>query len=80
MAAGDDQSQTFGERMVRVSHNPSNDSDVDELKRLGAAFIDKANELREKAGQGEAGRCYSVGITQIELGTMMAVKGATTDF
>ena len=68
--------QTFGERAVGLSFNPSGDDKVHQLKMAVAAFIDLCNEARE-AADGEVGRMYSVAITEAQTAQMWAVKAAT---
>ncbi len=68
--------QTFGEKAVGLSFNPSNDSAVDRLKRAYAAIIDEMHELRASAS-GEAARLASVAITEAQGAQMWAVKAVT---
>lgn len=68
--------QTFGERAVGLSFNPSGDSEVDETKRLYAQIIDKMDALRS-SGRSEAGRLASVAITEAQSAQMWAVKALT---
>ena len=74
--------QTFGERAVGLSFNPSGDSKVNELKTVAARFIDICCEAREAANQkegrgGEIARMYSLAITEAQTAQMWAVKAAT---
>ncbi len=39
---------TFGEKLAGISFNPSNDSDVDEVKNAAAKFMDSIHEAQEK--------------------------------
>lgn len=70
---------TFGEKVVGISFNPSNDPIVDEIKRGYADLIDKLDRIRNdaKAGWGEQERLASIAITQAEDAQMWAVKAAT---
>lgn len=69
--------QTYGEKAVGLTFNPSGDKDVQEVKELYAKIIDKCNEMREAAGKGEKGRLLSVAITEAQTAQMWAVKGIT---
>lgn len=71
---------TFGEKAVGLTFNPSNDTDVDTIKRQFAAVIDMLDELRRTAGaanRGEMGRLASVAITEAQTAQMWAVKALT---
>jgi hypothetical protein len=72
-----DKEQTFGERAVGLTFNPSGDGRVAELKQLSAALIDACNALREGAADHEVKRMYSVAITEAQAAQMWAVKAAT---
>jgi hypothetical protein len=72
-----DQVQSFGERAVGLSFNPSGDPLVAELKKLSAAFIDECNYCREQADDPEVKRMYSIAITEAQTAQMFAVKAAT---
>ena len=43
---------TEGQRRVRINFNVSGNKDVDELKTLAAAFIDKCDELSKRVSAG----------------------------
>jgi len=67
---------TKGEYRVGLDFNPSNQSDVDNIKRMVADLVDYIegipnNEIPER------GRCKAEAQTAIELGGMWAVKAAT---
>jgi hypothetical protein len=71
---------TFGEKAVGLTFNPSNDTDVDTVKRQFAAVIDMMDELRRTAGaanRGEMGRLASIAITEAQTAQMWAVKALT---
>jgi hypothetical protein len=72
-----DKEQTFGERAVGLSFNPSGSGVVDSLKRASAEFIDACNEYRIVATDPEVKRMYSVAITEAQTAQMWAVKAAT---
>jgi hypothetical protein len=68
--------QTFGQKAVGLSFNPSGSSEVDRLKGLYAEIIDCLNDLR--GGQrSEQARLASVAITEAQGAQMWAVKAAT---
>lgn len=69
--------QSYGERAVGISFNPSGDPFVAELKEIAAAFIDECQAGREKATDPEVKRMFSVAITEAQTAQMWAVKGAT---
>jgi hypothetical protein len=70
-------SQTFGERAVGLTFNPSGDKAVNDVKAAFAHVIDLLNELREAAGDGEKKRMYSVAITESQSAQMWGVKAIT---
>ena len=69
--------QTFGERAVGLSFNPSGDDAVHLLKSAAASFIDLCNEAREAATDSEVKRMCSVAITEAQTAQMWAVKAVT---
>ena len=69
--------QTFGERAVGTSFNPSGDNKVDVLKAQIAVFIDSCNDWREEATDPDIKRMYSVAITEAQTAQMWAVKACT---
>lgn len=70
--------QTFGERAVGISFNPSGDPSVNELKQLYAQIIDICHARRASLMQGsEAHRLYAIAITEAQGAQMWAVKAAT---
>lgn len=66
--------QTYGEKLVRKSFNPSQDNLVDEIKHVAADLIDLIHENKDKEP-----RCAALAITSIENGAMWAVKMATAE-
>jgi hypothetical protein len=68
--------QSIGQRRVRASFNPSQDSLVDTIKTQSAALIDLAEGLKT-AGDAEVARCASLAQTHYEDAAMWAVKAAT---
>jgi hypothetical protein len=70
--------QTFGEKAVGLSFNPSGDATVHELKQLYAQIIDICHARRGALMQGsEAHRLYAIAITQAQDAQMWGVKAAT---
>lgn len=70
--------QTYGEKAVGLSFNPSGDSAVDEIKGLYAKIIDKMADLRADAGHSpDQGRLASIAITEAQSAQMWAVKALT---
>lgn len=70
--------QTLGQKRVRASFNPSNDSQVDLLKEKAADFIDFCEDMRKQFTDGEALRLIALAQTHVEDAAMWAVKAATT--
>jgi len=69
---------TKGEYRVGTTFNPSKNSEVDEIKRLAAALIDKIAAI-DDVGEAEIARCKALGMTTIEEGAMWGVKAATKE-
>ena len=72
--------QTYGQRLVGLSFNPSNDSDVDHLKRVCADLIDMMAEVRQTAiaaGKDDQARYASITITELQTTQMWLVKTIT---
>ena len=72
----DEKEVSFGGKAVGLSFNPSNDSDVQEIKELYAQIIDKCNHLRGD-DRNEKARLFSVAITEAQSAQMWAVKAIT---
>jgi hypothetical protein len=68
--------QTIGEKRIRTSFNPSDDSKVQHIKERAAEFINYINDNVE-AKDSETGRLKSLALTSIEEAAMWAVKAAT---
>ena len=77
----DTENLTFGQKAVGLTFNPSNDTDVDTVKRQYAAIIDMLDELRRTAAflgeRSEKGRLASIAITEAQTAQMWAVKALT---
>ena len=69
--------QTFGEKAVGLSFNPSGDNLVHEIKRYFAAVIDVLHRELVAVNSDEKYRMYSIAITDAQSAQMWAVKAAT---
>ena len=69
--------QSFGEKAVGLSFNPSNDDLVSQIKARFAADIDEMNALRLRTESQEVKRLASIAITEIQGAQMWAVQAAT---
>ena len=70
--------QSFGEKAVGLSFNPSGDSEVEACKREFAAVIDRLHNLRSGGSDNsEVKRMASVAITEAQTAQMWAVKAIT---
>ncbi len=69
--------QTFGEKAVGLSFNPSGDDLVGSIKLRFANLIDSMAELRASTASPEVKRLASVAITEAQGAQMWAVKAAT---
>lgn len=72
--------QTLGERRVRLTFNPSDNSLVNQLKSHAARFIDMVEEMkvpRDAPKADEINRLCALAQTDIEVAAMHAVKAAT---
>jgi hypothetical protein len=76
MSDSDTGRPTFGEKAVGLDFNPSGNADVENLKKLAAAFIDACQALKEPASPAVQ-RMFSLAITDAQTAQMWAVKGAT---
>jgi len=72
-------SKSIGEIIVRVDFNVTNDGNVAKLKQRLAEDINLCNSLAAINPSPEKDRCFNKAIEYLELASMMAVKGATTD-
>lgn len=77
----EDHSQTFGERAVGLTFNPSGMGDVDKLKKLYANVIDHLDDFRkgylDRGDNPEMVRLCSIAITEAQTAQMWAVKAVT---
>lgn len=70
--------QTFGQKAVGLSFNPSNDDAVSKCKQGFADLIDQLNDLRNDCeATGEQRRLASIAITEAQGAQMWAVKALT---
>ena len=69
--------QTYGEKAVGLTFNPSGDETVHRLKTLYAEIIDICYEARSKEGPDEKLRLWSIAITEAQGAQMWAVKATT---
>jgi hypothetical protein len=67
---------TFGEKRVRTTFNPSDDSKVQHIKERAAELINYINDNVESKDS-EQGRLKSLSLTAVEEAAMWAVKAAT---
>lgn len=72
------QQQTFGEKAVGSSFNPSADLRVDRIKRAYASIIDELHWLKmDPNSSADIVRLASVAITEAQSAQMWAVKALT---
>lgn len=72
-----DGQQTFGQKAVGLSFNPSGENLVDVFKEKFASIIDDLNDLRVGRDDPEVKRMLSVAITEAQTAQMWAVKAVT---
>ena len=69
--------QTFGQKAVGLSFNPSGDAGVINCKQHFATVIDQLNDLRTSTDSPEVKRMASIAITELQTAQMWAVKALT---
>lgn len=69
--------QTFGQKAVGLSFNPSGDDAVSTCKQEFATTIDRMHDLRNSTSSAEVRRLASVAITEAQTAQMWAVKALT---
>jgi hypothetical protein len=69
--------QTYGQKAVGLSFNPSGNDGVDQIKSLYAEIIDHMAAVRKSADTNEKHRLASVAITEAQTAQMWAVKAIT---
>lgn len=78
-----ERAQTYGEKAVGLTFNPSGMGDVDKLKKLYAQIIDHMDDFRKgyiarkDPKESEMIRLCSVAITEAQTAQMWAVKTVT---
>ena len=68
---------SFGEKAVGLTFNPSNKTEVDNVKCDYADIIDMMNNLRNSTDSQEVRRLASIAITEAQTAQMWAVKALT---
>jgi len=68
---------SYGESLVGLSFNPSNDRKVYRIKSMCATLIDAMDELRRTTDDGEVKRLASIAITEVESSAMWMFKALT---
>lgn len=71
------QGQSFGQKAVGLSFNPSGSDEVGLAKQECANLIDHMNTLRLTTESGETKRLCSVAITELQTAQMWVVKALT---
>ena len=66
---------TLGEKRCHINFNPSSDDKIGTFKRMMADAIDYCNNELMATEDGEAKRCFSIAMTELETAQMYAVKG-----
>lgn len=76
-----DREQTYGEKAVGLTFNPSMNGDVETLKKLYAQIIDHMDDFRKgyitRGDNPEMVRLCSIAITEAQSAQMWAVKAVT---
>lgn len=76
MPNDNDKPLTIGEKRVRTTFNPSDDSTVQHIKERSAELINYIND-NVSGNDPEVGRLKSIALTKVEEAAMFAVKAAT---
>ena len=66
---------TLGEKRCHITFNPSSDDKIGTFKRMMADAIDYCNNELKNTEDGEAKRCFSIAMTELETAQMYGVKG-----
>lgn len=69
--------QTYGQKAVGLSFNPSGDDAVARCKQIFADAIDQMAALRDATASTEVRRMASIAITEAQTAQMWAVKALT---
>jgi len=75
MENSDTREMTLGEKRCHINSNPSSDDKIGTFKRMMADAIDYCNNELNSTQDGEAKRCFSIAMTELETAQMYAVKG-----
>ena len=71
------QELTYGQRAVGIRFNPSEKSEVDEVRQEIANLIDRLHNKRSSTEDMEVIRMCSIAITELQSAQMWAVKALT---
>lgn len=66
---------SLGEQRCHIGFNPSSDDKIGMFKRMMADAIDYMNYQSQLTEDGEAKRCFSIAMTELETAQMYGVKG-----
>ena len=66
---------TLGEKRCHINFNPSSDDKIGTFKRMMADAIDYCQNELLMTEDGEAKRCFSIAMTELETAQMYGVKG-----
>jgi hypothetical protein len=77
MSSDPQREQTYGEKAVGLTFNPSQHPLVADLKTKYAEIIDMLNNQLEPNLDGESVRLIKIAITEAQTAQMWAVKAAT---
>jgi hypothetical protein len=66
---------TLGEKRCHITFNPSENEKIKTFKRMMATTIDYCNNELLATEDGEAKRCFSIAMTELETAQMYGVKG-----
>jgi hypothetical protein len=69
--------QTYGQKAVGLSFNPSGNEAVDQIKSLYAEIIDMMDAMKHYSPSPEVKRMTSIAITEAQTSQMWAVKSLT---
>lgn len=72
--------KTLGQKRTHADFNPSEDSDIQRIKRMTANLIDCVESFKNKTQDEEVLRCLTHAQGNFENGAMWAVKGVAKKF
>lgn len=70
-----EEDMTLGQKRVHLNFNPSEDDKIGMFKKMMADAIDFCNDESQNTEDGEAKRCFSIAMTELENAQMYGVKG-----